>query len=244
MNNPIRNARVVLAVLAALLAALVVSACGGSSGTSASAKSNTATTTATTASAARTAFAACLKTHGVKLAGNGVGGGRGFPGDGTRTIPGGPGTPSAGAAGAPPSGGGPGGAGGFPRGGFAGGNSKFAKAFQACRSKLGGAGFGGGFGARPGTAGGGAGALQPRFTTAVLKSYVACIRRDGYAAMPEPKAAANGSFFPASVEKNTNFQAANRKCQSILFKSLRRSTAGAGAGTGADTITGTSTASA
>lgn len=243
MNNAIRNPRVVLAVLAALLAALAVSACGGSSsstGSGASAKKAAATTpasaTRTTASAARTAFTACLKTHGVTLPGNGFGHGRGFPGRGTRTAPGGSGAPNAGATGGPPSGG-PGG-GGFPGGGLAEGNSKFAKAFQACRSKLGSTGFGGGFRARPG---GAAGAFRPRFTTAVLKSYVACIRRNGYAAMPEPKAARNGSFFPASVEQNAKFQAANRKCQSILLKSLRRSTVAAGAGGGTYTITGTST---
>ena len=255
MTSPRRNPRVLLAVLAAVLAALVVSACGGSSnsnGSTASSKNAAATsttsTTTTTGSSARTAFAACLKSHGVKVSANGFGRGRGFPGGGTGTVPSGSGTPSTSGSGAPsgaPNGAGPGAGGGFPGGGFAGGNSKFAKAFQACRSKLGNSGFGGGFGARPGGAGGagGTGNFRPHFTTALLKSYVACIRKNGYAAMPEPKASSGGSFFPASVERNAKFQAANKKCQSILFKSIRRPAAGAGTSGGTITVGGSSTTS-
>jgi hypothetical protein len=188
----------------------------------------------------------------VTLSRNGFGGfgGRGrAPGAGTGTIPkntanGGSTTPSgSGAPGGRPSGAAP--RGGFPGGGagFAGGNSKSAKALQACRSKLGSSGFGGRFGAGRGGAGGaGAGNSRPQFTTAALKSYVACIRKNGYAAMPQPKASGTGSFFPVSVEKNAKFQAANKKCESVLLKGVRRPSAGAGSGGGAaNTISGTST---
>jgi hypothetical protein len=262
-----RSPRVTLAVLAALLAALLVSACGGSSGSGGSSKSassrnaaatTTNSSTSKTASAARTAFTTCLKQHGVTAAsgfGGGFGGRRNRTGtgtipkitaNGTNTTQSGSGAPGGGF----PGGGGAGGAangapngGGFPGGGggagFAGGNSKFAKAFQACRSKLGNAGFGAGrFQGRPG-----AGTARPHFSTTALKSYVSCIRKNGYAAMPEPKAGASGSFFPASVEKNAKFQAANKKCESILLKAFRRPAAGAGAGGGSYTITGTSTTS-
>jgi hypothetical protein len=95
-------------------------------------------------------------------------------------------------------------------------------------------------GARPGGVGGN---FRPHFTTAALKSYVACIRKNGYAAMPEPKASSTGSFFPASVEKNAKFQAANKKCESVLLKAGRRPAAGAGSGGGTYTISGTSTTS-
>jgi hypothetical protein len=259
-----RSPRVALAVLAALLAALVVSACGGSSNSgssskSASSKNASATTTnasTSTTASARTAFTTCLKQHGV-TAGNGLRGGFGGRrnGTGTGTIPkitangtsttqGGAGAPGAGFPGA--GSGAPSGAangdGGFPGGGgagFAGGNSKFAKAFQACRSKLGSAGLGAGrFQGGPG-----GGNARPHFSTTALKSYVSCIRKNGYAAMPEPKASSGGSFFPASVEKNAKFQAANKKCQSILLKAFRRPAGGTGSGGGTYTITGSSTTS-
>ena len=99
-------------------------------------------------------------------------------------------------------------------GGFAGGNSKFAKAFRACGSKLGsGAGFfgrgrfPGGRRGRPG------GRPRSHFATTALKAFVTCVRKNGYAAMPEPNASGR---FPLSVEKNAKFQAASRKCVSIL----------------------------
>lgn len=245
-----RGPRLVLVVLAALLAALLVSACGGSSNSGGSSKSasnnasatTTTSTTAKTGSAARTAFTACLKQHGVTLPGGGRGGFGGFRhGTTTNGTPPTATTPGGGA----PGGGRPGGGRFFGGGGGSGaGNSKFAKAFQACRLKLGGSGFRGGSGAGPGGAGApGARNFRPRFTTAALKSYVACIRKNGYAAMPEPKASSNGSFFPASVERNAKFQAANRKCESILLKGLRRPAAGAGSGGGAYTISGSSTTS-
>ena len=105
-------------------------------------------------------------------------------------------------------------------GGFAGGNSKFAKAFKACGSKLGSAAsnyargrFPGG-GRLPGGGGfGGPRRGQFHFSTAALKSFVTCIRKNGFATMPEPNASGK---FPRSVEKNAKFQTANAKCESIL----------------------------
>lgn len=262
-----------IAVLAALLAAMVVSACGsssasggsGSSSKTASKNASVTTTTSTTAgtgTAARTAFTTCLKAHGVRLSRSSFGGfggrgrGRGagtvpkVPANGTSTSSSGPGVPSGGApSGGAPSGGAPSGgppSGGFPgAGSLAGGNSKFAKAFQACRSKLGSSGFGGRFGAGAGGArpGGAGGNFRPRFTIAALKSYVACIRRNGYAAMPEPKASSTGSFFPASIEKEAKFLAANKKCESVLLKAVRRPATDAGSGGGTFTTSGTSTTS-
>ena len=129
-------------------------------------------------------------------------------------------------------------------------NSKFAKAITACDKKLGikaGAGFGAGR-FRGGGAGGSG--FTPHFSTATLKSYVACIRKNGYAAMPEPKASKTGSFFPKSVESNAQFKAANKKCESVLlkaFRSFRPGATGAGGGGGAggtlDRDSGSSTVS-
>jgi hypothetical protein len=233
MRTTKRSPRVALAVLAALLAALVVSACGssssGGSSKTTSSKNASATTTSSssskTASTARTAFNTCLKQHGVTVSKNGFGGfggGRRAPGSGTGTTP---------------SGGAPGGAGGggFPGGGggVAGGNSKFAKAFQACRSKLGASGVGGGFGGRPGGAAG-RGNFTPHFSATVLESYVSCIRKNGYAAMPNANTTGKGSVFPSTVEANAKFKAANAKCESILRGSFRPPTA---AGTGGTTPT-------
>ncbi len=241
MKPTIRVARGPLVILLALLAALLIAACGGSSKpTGSTGKNAAATTTTKSASSSRTALASCLKQHGVTLGTRGAAGFRFRRGTSTTGTPPsggfpGGGTPPAGAAG-----------GGFPGGaaGFAGGNSKFAKAFTACRKQLGlkaGAGFGAGAGGRFG-AGGGSG-FAPRFSTAALKSYVSCIRRNGYAAMPEPKASGTGSFFPASVEKNAAFKTANKKCESVLLKALRafRRPAGGGASGGTPTISGSST---
>lgn len=246
MKPTIRTPSGPLVIMLALLAALLIAACGGSSKPSgSSAKNASATTTTKSATASRAALTSCLKQHGVTL-GKGPGGFGRFHGRTTRngTPPSGGGFPG---GGTPPSSGGtpPSGAGGFPggAGGFAGGNSKFAKAFKACDKKLGikaGAGFGPGGGHFGGA---GRGNFTPRFSTATLKSYVSCIRRNGYAAMPEPKASSNGSFFPRSVENNAKFKAANEKCESILLKAFRHPAAGAGSGGGTQTISGTSTVS-
>ncbi|MDE3131189.1 MAG: hypothetical protein KGL16_08535, partial [Acidobacteriota bacterium] len=69
--------------------------------------------------------------------------------------------------------------------------------------------------------GGGAGGFRGRpgagpthFSSATLKSFVACVRRDGYPGMPEANAKGR---FPRSVETNRKFETASRKCLSILF---------------------------
>jgi hypothetical protein len=252
MKPTIRASRGPLVIMLALLAALAIAACGGSSnssGSSGSSSKNASKTTTTgasttSASTSRTALAACLKSQGVTIGKGGAGGFGGFR-HGTTTT----GTPPAGAGGGTPPAG-AGGGGGFPGGGgggFAGGNSKFAKAFTACRKKLGikgTAGFGGAGGFRAGGAGGSGAGGTPRFSTATLNSYVACIRKNGYAAMPAPKASSNGSFFPKSVETNAKFKAANKKCESVLLKAFRsRRRPGAGAAGGTSTISGSSTVS-
>jgi hypothetical protein len=212
-----------LGLLAAVLAvAALLAACGGSSSAGGS--------TARAASAnSRAAFTSCLKSHGVKLP-TGAGGfshkfkrgtnGGGFPGGGT-------GTGAGGAPGGAPAGTGGGfGGGGFGGGGF--GNSKFAKAIKACQSKLpaserGKFGHGGFGGKRP------SGKFKPHFNAATLDKFVACIRKSGYAAMPEAKKnSATGGFFPKSVENNADFKKALPKCESVLRSSLR---SGAASGT-------------
>jgi hypothetical protein len=256
MKATIRTSRGPVVIMPALLAALLIAACGGSSNSAGSSTKNTAktTTTSTTksASSTRTELSACLKKAGVSFPA-GAGGFRRRFGNGTTTT----GTPPTGAGvpggGTPPSG--TAGGGGFPGGGagggFAGGNSKFAKAIQACDKKLGIKAGAGRFGGGAGRFGGGAGGTgsTPRISTATLKSYVACIRKNGYAAMPEPKAGSNGSFFPKSVETNAKFEAANKKCVSILQKAFRSfgpgGADGAGGPSGAggtSTISGTSSA--
>jgi hypothetical protein len=247
MKPTIRTPRGPLVILLALLAALVIAACGGSSnsggsGSSGGSSKSTAKTTTTgasktaSASTSRTALTACLKSHGVTIGTAGAGGFR----HGTTTT----GTPPNGAGGGtPPSGAAGGGFPGGGAGGFAGGNSKFAKAFTACRKQLGikgTTGFGGAGRFRGGAGGGG---FTQHFSTATLNSYVACIRKNGYAAMPAPKASSNGSFFPKSVETNAKFKAANKKCESILLKAFRSVRPGAGGAGGTSTISGASTVS-
>lgn len=263
MKPTIRTSRGPVVILVALLAGLLIAACGGSSNSGGSSSKNASktTTTGTTptgkaATATRTALAACLKKSGVTF-GAGAGargfghgtsttGAGGFAGGGT--PPSGAGTPSAGGgSGTPPSGAAGGGFPGGGAGGFAGRNSKFAKAITACDKKLGikpGTGFGGAGRFRGGGAGGSG--FTPHFSTATLKSYVACIRKNGYAAMPEPKASKTGSFFPKSVESNAQFKAANKKCESVLLKAFRSFRPGAAGGAGAggtSTISGSSTVS-
>jgi hypothetical protein len=238
--------RPAIAMLVALVAALSIAACGGSSGSnssnsnkSASSKNASATTT-TSGGSSRTAFTACLKQHGVTLP---KGGGRFRGGFGGRTStngapPTGVQAGGYGGGGYPGAGGGGffGGGAGANGGGFAGGNSKFAKAFQACRSKLpaGAGGFGGGR-----FRGAGGRHFAPRFSATTLKSYVSCIRKNGYPSMPEPNTSAKAtSVFPSSVTKNAKFQAANKKCESILRAAFRPPT-----GAGQPTTPSTSTAS-
>jgi hypothetical protein len=205
-----RAPRGAVAMLVALTAALGVAACGSSTNngtTKTTSKNGSATTTKSGSGkgTSQTAFATCLKQHGVTLPKRPAGGFRGGVGGRTGTNA------------APPSGTsttgrrfGPGGGGGFAGGGFAGGNSKFAKALKACGSKLG--SQAGRFGGQ-GFPGGAPRRGQPQFTTAKLKAFVTCVRKNGYAAMPEPNTSGK---FPSSVQKNAKFQAASQKCVSIL----------------------------
>ncbi len=198
-----------VAMLVAVTAALGVAACGSSNNTSKKTTSTNASATTTTG-ASRAAFTACLKQHGVTLPKGRTGGfGPGGFGSGTGTNA------------APPTGTTshrrfPGGGffgGGAAGRGFAGGNSKFAKALRACGSKLGsGAGFFG-RGRFPGAGAAGQRTGRFHFAATALKAFVTCVRKNGYAAMPEPNASGR---FPLSVEKNAKFQAASRKCVSIL----------------------------
>jgi hypothetical protein len=241
------------AVLVALLAGLLIAACGGSSNASKTTATKNASKTASSSGkvvANRSALTTCLKQHGVTLPKRPAGGygfrsGTTTNGTPTTTVP---------HRGRFPGGGGSaGGGGGFfggGGGGFARGNSKLAKALQACRSKLGSSGFGGLAGGRGGPyRGGSPGAngrsVRPGISTAALKSYVACIRKNGDPSMPEPDTSSKAKApFPASAEQNSKFVAANKKCESILLKAFRHPAAGAaGASGGAPTISGTSTVS-
>jgi hypothetical protein len=211
-------------ILVALLAALAITACGSNSNgakTTASNKNAAATSTTQSGGAARSAFTACLKQHGVTLPQGRAGGFGGGDVPPTGTSP----------SGGPPTGGYPGAGGGFAGGagaggaGFAGGSSKFAKAFQACRAKLPGGFRQGGFGPGAGRAGGGN--FRARFSIPELKAYVACVRKNGYPQMPEPNTSGKStSTFPASVTRSAKFQAANRKCVSILRQAIRPPAAG------------------
>jgi hypothetical protein len=251
MRSTGRTRRGALLPVAAVLASVAIAACGGSSNSGKTTTSKNAAATSTSkSSASRTAFTTCLKQHGVTLP-KGRGGFGRFRG-GTGTTPSGTSTsgvtittPSgASSGGAPPNGGGfpgggpgaggGGGAGPFG-GGFAGGNSKFAKAMQACRSKLPAGSFGQGrFGRGTGTH-----RFALHFSTAALKSYVACIRKNGDPSMPEPSSSSKTPF-PASAESNPKFQAANAKCERILLRHAFRGTIAPGQST---IITATSTTS-
>ena len=206
-----------VAVAAAIVAAIFIAACGGSSNSSSGSKSKTSTTSS------RTALAACLKKHGVTLPAGFGGRGTGTGTPGTGTPPSGGALPGGGNGGAPSGGGAPGAGGGFPGGG---GSSKLQTTLKVCGAKFG-----------TGAPGGGAvGARQPTISTKALRSYVACIRKHGYAGMPEPNTSGKGSVFPASVEKNTAFKKANTKCESVLRSALSVPSGGA-AGSGVSTTT-------
>jgi hypothetical protein len=101
----------------------------------------------------------------------------------------------------PPSGSAPGffggGSGGAPGGGGFASNPKLRAAFQAC--------------------GGGRGLRGRRFTLshAAVTRFVACVKQHGYN-LPAPNFSGKGPIFPASIEKNANFQQASRACASDL----------------------------
>jgi hypothetical protein len=210
--------------LLAVAAAICIAACGSSSNAASTTKSTTATASSTASKTSKsntfTALRACLTKHGVTLPSRTAQSGGGFGG------------------GAPPSGGPPTGAPGAG-GGFAGGaNSKFAKALKACGGKAGGfrGGFRGGYPGAGGAPGAGTGHFRPAFTKATLTAFVACVRKNGYPAMPEAKTnTTTGGFFPLSIEKNAKFRKASAKCASVL-----RTAAGSATPGGATTITSSS----
>ena len=210
MRSTPRRVRPLLSVTAILLTALLIAGCGGSS-SAAKTSTHTGTTSVSkgtaSAKAARAAFRSCLRQHGVPLPSHHARGLRAHH--------------RAGSSGAPASG-------TTPAGGAGGGagiralvKAKFAKVFEACRSKLGRSGRG--FGRHLGV---GARRFGRHFSTAALDAYVSCVRRSGYPAMPEPNTSGKGSVFPASVRKSAAFRAASAKCVSILRRALLPSAAG------------------
>jgi hypothetical protein len=114
--------------------------------------------------------------------------------------------------------------GGVPGGGFFGGggggaggrfnNPKFRAAIQAC------GGFRGG-----GFRGGGA---RFRLSHTAINSFVSCVRKNGYAAMPNPNFSSR-AIFPASIRSNKQFQAAAVKCEKLLRPSRTSGSANPGA---------------
>jgi hypothetical protein len=225
--------------LLAVAAAICIAACGGSSNAASTTKSTTAKTSSTASKTSKsntfTALRACLTKHGVTLPSRAGHRGGSFFGGGTGTT-GGAGTAG---TGTPPTGGPPTGAPGAGGGRFAGGaNSKFAKAFKACGGKAGGfrGGFGGGYPGAGGAPGAGTGHFRPAFTKATLTAFVACVRKNGYPAMPEAKTnTTTGGFFPRSIESNPKFKKASAKCASVL-----KTAAGSVSPGGATTITSSS----
>lgn len=217
MRSTRQSARRGLVVAAALLAGLLVAACGSSTAANASSSRKAASTTASSrrlsATAARAAFTACLKQHGVSAPAHGAVRLR------RRHHP------ATGAAPSPARTSGSGAGAGRVR--IA--NPKLVSARRACRSKLGRGRRG--FRRRFGSA-------ARRLPTAVLRSYVTCVRKYGYAKMPEPNTAGHGPVFPASVTRSTQFRAASGKCVIILERGLKaRSTGSAGTNTSLTTAT-------
>ena len=200
--------RVAATAILVIVASLAIAACGSSSKPT---TTTTTSTTSTTASAGRGAFTAQRAKLDACLKAHGVT----LP-----SRPAGSGRPYGGAGGY----GGGGFFGGGGGAGFAGGNSKSAKAFQACASQVGsGAGrFGGRFRGRA------------SFSKTTLTAFVACVKKNGYT-LPAPNTSGKGPVFPASIEKNKQFEAAAKSCESILRTSFRPPAGAAGAGGAAGT---------
>lgn len=229
-----RQLRAAGAITAALLSATAIAACGGSSKSS---SASAGTTTSASKSGSNAKFVACLKQHGVTIklpTGTGTGTGR-TP---TGTVPSGGGGPAG--TGTVPSGGAPAGAPSGTtttgsrrsfRGGFFGGKSstKDEAAFKACAKYEVRGSFGRG---RYGATGG---AGRATYSTATLTKFVTCVRKNGYPQMPNASKTTSGGFFPKSIENNKKFQAAAKKCTSILQPS--------GGAPGANTGTSTTAAS-
>jgi hypothetical protein len=61
----------------------------------------------------------------------------------------------------------------------------------------------------------GQGGARTSFTRQTVTKYVSCVSKHGYK-LPKPNFSGKGSVFPASVQSNAKFKAANRSCQSLL----------------------------
>jgi len=202
------------AALAAALAAvaLSVAACGSSSdgggGATVAAAGGTTTTApgdGTTTGPAdgrassddRARLTACLKEQSVELPERPAGGPGGAGGDGP-----------------PPQGRPPQGAPGRGAGSFGGALSdaerrRLAAAFEACGAR---------FGMRGGPRGGpGAPGSGGRPSTAALRRYVACVRRNGYD-LPDPNTSGDGPVFDSDTVDRDDpaFVKASRACESLL----------------------------
>lgn len=206
--RPSRRARlrnVGLLVAALAVSGVLLAACGGGSSASGSSGSGSSSTSSPSASAAGSfsAFAACLKSHGVTFpAGRGFGGGgAGAP---TGTAP--TGTFGSGS----PAGGRP--AGGFTR------SAKDQKAFTAC-AKFRPKGSFGGFG---GFGGGGSGA-------AALAPFRNCMKLHGVA-LPTAGARPSGSTGTTtgtSITSNPHYASAFSACKALLPTPTTTTTSGA-----------------
>ena len=206
-----RTLRPVALTLAVAATALLLAACGSSSNTGSSSSSNSSGAAAASAggasSAARTKLVACLKAHGVTLPARPAGARRRPPGGYGGGGGGGFFFGGGGGRGSGNAGGGPG-AGRFN-------NPKFRAAIQAC---------------------GGARFPQRRFTPnhAAVTKFTACVKQHGYN-LPAPNFSGKGPIFPATIERNKQFQAAARACAADLRPSGAppgNGAAGGGSGSG------------
>lgn len=177
--------------MVAIAAGGLIAACGSASSSSSS--SSTSSTTSTAAASASNSNPSARRAQLVAcLKSHGV------------TLPSRPAGSGGGSAG---SGTGTTGTGTTPRrfffgggGGFA-ANPKVRAALQAC----GGANFRGGQG------------FRGQISHTRIDNYVACVRKNGYD-MPNPNFSGKGPIFPANIQSNPKFQAASKKCQSLLIR--------------------------
>jgi hypothetical protein len=192
-----------LAALAAL--ALSVAACGSSDNGSGGSATVAAAGGATTAPAEgaptapadggpspadRERLTACLREQGVELPERPAAGGG--PPAGDRPPAGGPGGPG----------------GGFGRDLSDAERRKMAAAFETCGAR---------FGMRGGPGGPGGPGRGGRPSTAALRRYVACVRRNGYD-LPDPNTSGDGPVFDddAVDRDDPAFVKASRSCESLL----------------------------
>jgi hypothetical protein len=185
----LRVRRLPALTLTAGLVALCVAACGSSSSTSSTSSAGAAGSSGSAASATASGPTSGAAANRTKIAACLKAHGVTLP-----ARPGGGGRRPANGAG-----GGPGfffGGGGAAGGRFA-NNPKLRAAVQACG---GGRGFGGG---------------RRTLSHAAVTKFVACVKQHGYN-LPSPNFSGKGPIFPASISKNSKFQAAARICQADL----------------------------